>query len=59
MEDYREYAKVFNTGDDEKLVSTFFAFPFTFTTPFVNKTYQTKEEFLEALIFVCALQTLR
>ncbi|OQV00114.1 SnoaL-like domain-containing protein [Cladophialophora immunda] len=51
MDDYREYARIFNTGNDELLVSTFFSFPFTFTTPFEDKTYQTKEEFLSALNF--------
>jgi len=52
MEDYFEYARIFNTGNDELLLSTFFSFPFTFTTPFVNQTYDTKEEFLEALTYV-------
>jgi len=33
------------------LLTTFFSFPFTFTTPFENKTYQTKEEFLADLTF--------
>lgn len=49
MENYHEYARVFNTGNDELLLSKFFSFPFTFTTPFSNQIYETYEDFLKAL----------
>lgn len=52
MDDYLHYAEIFNTGNDELLVSTFFAFPFTFTTPFVNQRFETEEEFVHQLKIV-------
>lgn len=52
MDDYNEYARVFNTGNDALLLDKFFSFPFTFSTPFMNQTYKTRDEFLEALNFV-------
>lgn len=57
MEDYFEYARVFNSGNDELFLSKFFSFPFTFTTPFVDRTYETQEEFLKALKYVSRVQS--
>lgn len=49
MNNYNEYVRVLNSGDDDLLVSRFFAFPCTFVTPMGEMVFSTKEECLGVL----------